>query len=290
MRATLPVLLLMLAGLPLQAWEPPSQNEMAALRGVEPYATALENGVPLPPTRDDARAAAGYRYEWERLALKRALVFQTSRAKSDRNRITADNYRATAAMARCFGAPELFVRYQEMLASDTISRRTEYAVRQALQSLVRDTYGIDILYIRYISEALDLPPAQHTLYMLQMPLHALYNMVPADLSASRAQLLADMQTMTQVLRMANETLLKVTDRNTADAAALELQKLLPLWSTTTTAQVFLRSGEVTLTPAENLALQLLETTTSAVYSTRHRLAENKWFGSSRLRVVDETLR
>ena len=78
--------------------------------------------------------------------------------------------------------------------------------------------------------------------------------------------------------------------NTADAAALELQKLLPLWSTTTTAQVFLRSGEVTLTPAENLALQLLETTTSAVYSTRHRLAENKWFGSSRLRVVDETLR
>lgn len=290
MRLLLPAAL-MLASLPLQAWQLPTQSEMAALRGEEPYATALGEGVPLPPTPEAARSAAGFRYAMERLALKRAMVFRTSRAKAERNRITAANNRATAALARQMGAPELFARYLELLASDTLTRRQAYAVQQSLNSLLRNAYNIDPLQIRFMSESLMLPPEQHTSSMLEMPLGGLYDCMPeVEPEAARALLLQDMQLITQVLRLVHAELLKVHDRTTAESAATALQQYVLLWSTTTPGRLLLREGQITLTPAEKLALQLLEATASRLYKTRRALAEAEWYDSARLRCMDELFR
>ncbi len=290
MRLLLPAAL-MLASLPLQAWQLPTQSEMAALRGEEPYATALGEGVPMPPTPEAARSAAGFRYAMERLALKRAMVFRTSRAKAERNRITAANNRATAALARQMGAPELFARYLELLASDTLTRRQAYAVQQSLNSLLRNAYNIDPLQIRFMSESLMLPPEQHTSSMLEMPLGGLYDCMPeVEPEAARALLLQDMQLITQVLRLVHAELLKVHDRTTAESAATALQQYVLLWSTTTPGRLLLREGQITLTPAEKLALQLLEATASRLYKTRRALAEAEWYDSARLRCMDELFR
>lgn len=290
MRFFLPALL-MLASLPLQAWPLPTQSEMAALRGEEPYATALGEGVPLPPTPEAARAAAGERYGLERMALKRAMVFRTSRAKAERNRISAANNLATAALARQLGAPEIFARYLELLASDTITRRQVYAVQQALNSLLRDCYNIDTLQIRFMSESLVLPAEQHTSCMLQMPLGGLYDYMPeVDPDAARALLLQDMQLITHVLRQVHTELLKVHDHATAESAAAALQQYVLLWNTTAPGRLLLRAGQIILTPAEKLALQLLESTASSLYKTRCALFEAEWYDSARLRCMDELFR
>ena len=76
MRGALPALFLA-ASLPLVAWEAPSHSELAAVLGNEALAAVLDAGLPLPPTREEARAAAGWRYWLERDALKRAMVYRT---------------------------------------------------------------------------------------------------------------------------------------------------------------------------------------------------------------------
>lgn len=288
MRVALSAVLL-LSCLPLQAWQLPAPREMAALRGEAPYSIALEAGVPLPPTPEEARASAGYRYGLERLALKRAMVFRTSCAKAERNRITPENNRATAALARQLGAPELFAQYLELLASDTISRRQTYAVQRALSSLLRYSYGIDALQIRLLSESLELPQKQHTPYMLQMPLGGLYDFV-SESDMKREMLMQDMQLITQILRLVHAELLKVHDRASADAAADALQSYILLWSTTSSGRGLLRNGNITLSPAEKLSLQLLESTAASLYSTRRALFEAEWYDSASLRSVDEIFR
>ena len=102
MRPGLLPALSVLASLPLAAWEAPTQNELAALFGEDPQATILQCGLPQVPTREEARRV-GYRYELERAAMKRALLFRTVLAKSNRGRIFAETNAATAEMARQWG-------------------------------------------------------------------------------------------------------------------------------------------------------------------------------------------
>ena len=288
MRGALPALFLA-ASLPLVAWEAPSPSELAAVLGDEVRAAVLEAGLPLPPTREEAQAAAGWRYGLERDAIKRAMVYRTSRIKAERNRITPENNKVTASLARHCGAPELFCQYLKWQVDDTLSRRQQYALNQALQNLLQETYGIDALQIRLVSESLNLAPSDHLLYMLQMPVGGMYDMVSqASLPAGR--LLADVQTMADVLRRANEVLLTVHDRASAEAAALVLQQLLPLWNTTQQARMLMQQGKISPTPAEKLALQLLETTTARVIETRKRLHAARWYESTCLQAVDELLR
>lgn len=288
MRGLLPALVLA-ASLPLAAWEAPSPSELAAVLGDEVYAAALESGMPLPPTREEAMAAAGWRYGLERDALKRAMVYRTSRAKAERNRITVENNKITAILAEHCGAPELFCRYLRLLADETLSRRQQYALNQALNYLLQETYGVDTLQIRLVSESLDLAPADHMLYMLQMPVGGMYDMV-SEGPLPDGRLLADLQTMMDVLRHANEVLLTVHDRASAEAAAVALQQLLPLWCTTRQLRLLMRLGKIHFTPAEKLALQLLETTTARVIETRKRLHAARWYESTCLQTVDELLR
>lgn len=288
MRGALPALFLA-TSLPLVAWEMPSRSELAAVLGDEIRAAVLEAGLPLPPTREEAQAAAGWRYGLERDAIKRAMVYRTSRIKAERNRITPENNKVTASLARHCGAPELFCQYLKWQVDDTLSRRQQYALNQALQNLLQETYGIDALQIRLVSESLNLAPSDHLLYMLQMPVGGMYDMVslsplPAD------QLLADIQMMTDVLRRANEVLLTVRDRASAEAAALALQQLLPLWNTTQQARMLMQQGKTSPTPAEKLALKLLDTSTVRIVKTRKELQAARWYESTCLQTVDELLR
>lgn len=288
MRGVLPALFLA-TSLPLVAWEMPSRSELAAVLGDEVRAAVLEAGLPLPPTREEAQAAAGWRYGLERDAIKRAMVYRTSRIKAERNRITPENNKVTASLARHCGAPELFCQYLKWQVDDTLSRRQQYALNQALQNLLQETYGIDALQIRLVSESLNLAPSDHLLYMLQMPVGGMYDMVSLS-PLPAGQLLADIQMMTDVLRRANEVLLTVRDRASAEAAALALQQLLPLWNTTQQARMLMQQGKTSPTPAEKLALKLLDTSTVRIVKTRKELQAARWYESTCLQTVDELLR
>lgn len=281
--------LFLLVSLPGPAWEAPSQNELNAVLGQEPQATILQCEQPLPPTREEARAA-GIRYQLERAALKRALVYRTSQAKADRGRITAENNRATAQLASHLGAPACFVRYLELLADGNLSRRQEYAVEQALRFLLQETYTIDTLQIRLVSESLQLPAREHTLCMLQLPVGAMFDMVPGRHS-SRERLLSDITTMSSTLAKAERLLAQVQDTASADYAASRLLSLIPIWETTAQTRLHGTTQGTELSSYEKWAVDVLLTpATRRMLEQRRRLQKAGWFGSARLQTVDELLR
>lgn len=289
MRFLRSVLCAVAASLPLGAWEAPAQNELAALLGEEPQTTALESGLPLPPTADEARQSRGYRFDLERKAMKQVLVYRTCLAKFERGRITPENNLACAAMAQRLGAPAIFCDYLELLGSNTLSRRQQYAANQAFRYLLQDTYGIDALQMRLISESLQLPTPQHILFMQQLPVGGMFDMVHTQLPP-RERVLADIQLMTTLLRQADEILRTVHDAATADAAARTLLPLLPLWETTLQTRHHAAAVAELFTPAERMADRMLESTTARLIQTRRSLHEQKWYGSTTLQTVDELLR
>ncbi len=289
MRGTLSALCLLLAGLPAWAWELPTQHEWAALQGEEPFTGILQAGIPLPPSREEAMAAAPLRYGREREAIKYAMACRTGAAKMARNRISPELNQTVANLARHRGAPALFCQYLELMAGQTLSRRQEYELRQAFNYLVQETYGVDMLQIRVFSESLQLPQREHLPYMLSLPVAFMFDPEPKE-EPAREDLLPDIRTMTTVLRQCNEILSKVTSRASADAAAEQLKSLLPMWSTTLRTRAHARTLSVQFLPHENLALQLLDSTTTALLETRRSLHEKQWFGSARLQSMDELFR
>ena len=280
--------LLTLQSLPLMAWEAPAQNELAALFGEDPQATILQCGLPQVPTREEARRV-GYRYELERAAMKRALLFRTVLAKSNRGRIFAETNAATAEMARQWGAPAAFCRQLELLASGELSRRQEYAAERALRLLVAETYGVDTLQMRLLAENLNLPQLELMNYMMQLPVGGMFDLVPGQ-PTPLPQVLGDIMTMTTVLRQANDILRTVRDARSADAAAARLQDLLPLWSTTQQTRYHRAAISAGMDTASQWAAQLLENTTAALIQTRRSLHDKDWYGSTRLEAIDELLR
>ena len=288
MRPGLLPALSVLAALPLAAWEAPTQNELAALFGEEPQATILQSNLPQVPTREEAQRA-GYRYELERNAMTRALLVRTSMAKAARGRILPATNSATAHLARREGAPEEFCSLLEKLARGNLSRRQEYAAEQALRQLLEETYAIDTLQMRLFSETLELPAREHLVYMLQFPTGGMFDMVSAQ-PPSQEQVLADIMEMTRVLRQENEILKQVHDLRSADAAALQLQQLLPQWGTTAPTRYHRSSVAQQLSTAAGWAAQILDSTTEQLVRTRRALYEKGWYGSTRLEAMDELFR
>ena len=288
MRPGLLPALSVLAALPLAAWEAPTQNELAALFGEEPQATILQSNLPQVPTREEAQRE-GYRYELARNAMKRAMLARTSMAKAARGRILPATNSATAHLARRNGAPEVFCVLLEKLASGDLSRRQEYAAEQALRQLLTETYAIDTLQMRLFSEYLELPAREHLAYMLQFPTGGMFDMVPTQPPAQE-QVLVDILEMTRVLRQENEILKQVRDLPSADAAAQQLQKLLPQWGTTAQTRYHRASVGQQLSTAAGWAAQVLDSTTDQLVRTRRELHEKGWYGSSRLEALDELFR
>ena len=278
--------LLLCAGASAMAWDAPTQHEWDAMLGREPFEEIAKAGIPLPPSRAEAMSASPLRYGQERVAIKYALACRMSAAKAARNRISPELNKTTAELARHRGAPALFCKYLELMAGQSLSRRQEYELRQAFDYLVREVYGVDTLQMRVFSESLRLPEKQHLAYMLSLPVAFMFDLAPAE-PPVRESLLAEVRTMTTVLRQCNEILSKVVDGATADAAADQLKLLLPLWNTTLHVRAHARSISVQFLPYEKLALQLLETTSAALIETRRRLHKKQWFGSARLFAMDE---
>ncbi len=288
MRGIIPILL-MAASLTSGAWELPSQNELAAVQGDSLQSALCEAGLPVLPTRKEALQNAGFRFGLERLAIKQALVYRISRAKAEFNRITPENNAATARLGRQLGAPSAFCEYLDALAGQSLSRRQEYAVNQALQLLLLDTYGIDALLIRHLSEALELPAAEHMKYMSNMPVYGMFDALPSSFSP-HGQVMSDIQLMTPLMRQAAQILRKAMDARTADAAASELLLLLPMWNTTQRTRMALSQQEISLSPLENMLMQFLNSAMAQVVQERLRLAGIDWFGSTRLQSIDELFR
>lgn len=289
MRLLRPVLSAVAVSLPLGAWEAPTPGEMAALMGQEPQLTAMESGQPLPPPSAAARQERDFRFDLERKAMKQVLLYRTGLAKIERGRITAENNLACAAMARRLGAPALFTRYLELLGSNELSRREQYAVNQALRYLIQEVYGIDILQMRLVSESVQLSSAQHMLFLQQLPVGSMFDMIPAAPSP-REQILTDIQLMTGILRQVNTVLQTVRDTRTADAAARALLPLLLLWCTTQQTRYHAAAMSESLTPAERMAVQLLNSTLDYLIATRKALNEQNWYDSTRLQAIDELFR
>lgn len=289
MRILRQIMLFVVASLPVLAWEAPTRNEQAAVMGQEPQLTVLESGLPLPPTQAEAREMGGYRYDVERAAMKHVLLYRTCQAKADRGRITPENNAASVRLARRLGAPELFARYLDMLGDNTMSRRQQYAVNQALRYLLQETYAIDTLQMRVVSESVELPAAQHMLFMLQLPYGSMFDLVPTQLPP-KSRILSDIMLMTSVMRQEDAVLSSVCNTRSADAAAAALQALIPLWETTLQTRHHAQSLSALLTPAERMSVRLLESTAAHLLQTRQELHKKDWFGSVRLRIVDELLR
>lgn len=288
MRGAIPVLLMAVA-MPSVAWELPSQNELAAVQGESLQLALCESGIPLPPTRQEARQRAGHHLGLERWAVKKCLVYRTSRAKSERYRLTPENNAATARLARQLGVSDIFCRYLELLAGGGLSRREEYLVNQALQGMLREVYGIDTLQIRLLSESLDLPASQHMQFMMALPVYGMFDLVP-DTPPSTGRVMADMQIMAPLMRQMAQVLRTVCDEKTADAAAAELLALLPVWNTTLRTRQALVKQEIKLSTFEQMLMPLLNTAFEQVVQERRRLGAADWFGSACLRSVDELFR
>ena len=278
--------LLLCAGASAMAWDAPTQHEWDAMQGREPFEEIAKAGIPLPPSRAEVMSASPLRYGQERAAIKYALVCRVAAAKAARNRISPELNKTTAELGRHRGAPVLFCQYLELMAGQRLSRRQEYELRQAFDYLVRETYGVDALQMRVFSESLRLPEKQHLAYMLSLPVAFMFDLASAEPPA-RDSLMADVRTMTTVLRECNEILSRVVDGTTADAAAEQLKSLLPLWNTTLRVRAHAHSISVQFLPHEKLALQLLDSTSAALIETRRRLHEKQWFGSARLFAMDE---
>lgn len=283
MRGVLAVLFLASA-FTARGLELPTPAELAAVQGEHPFASALEAGLPLPPTRAEALQAGAVQYERERLVIKQVMLLRTSRAKADRRRITPENNRLMAALAQQVGAPDTFCRYLALLSDDTLSRRQQYVVNQLLQHLLLQVYGIDELQMRLLSEAVELPADEHARYLLQLPLHGMFDLVPVKPLAAEANL-ADLQLMTRLLHEADAELCKARDGATADAAALALQQLLPLWNTTQQTRSMLQEGKLPQLPAISISLRQLDTATTRLMTTLRSLVEARWHGSRRLQAI-----
>lgn len=277
------------AAMPLAAWEGVSATEMAAIRGEEPMATALAQGVPLPPVREEMPDKTGFRFAKEQLALKRAVIYSTVRAKGERYRVSRDNYRATAELARNHGAPDIYCQYLELLAEGSLTRRQEHAVSRSVRYLLQTLYGIDVLQVRLVSEMCRLPVKELLTFMQQMPVQSMYDLVPVE-PPPRERLVADLLAMSGLVGKSSTILSGVHDRKTADAAALELQKLLPFWNTTLHTRTYMQEVSLEYTPAETVALRFLNVGINQRSKVRQTLAEKDWYGSTRLQTIDSLLR
>lgn len=288
MRHCLLPALLAMATQPLAAWVAPMQNELAAVQGEEPQATILQCGLPQVPTREEAQRS-GIRYELERNALKRALIFRTSLTKADRGRISSETNRATARLARRNGAPETFCKILERLARGNMSRRQTYAAEQALRQLVEETYAVDTLQMRLVSEALALPPREHLAFMLGLPVGNVFDLVPAQLPPQE-QVLADILAMTNTMRQEIRILKTAQDLRSADTAATQLLPLLPVWGSTLPTRYHRAEVGARMSTSTLWAAQLMQGTMNELVTLRRELHKKGWFGSTRLEAVDELLR
>ena len=277
------------AAMPLAAWEGLSATEMAAIRGEEPMATALAQAVPLPPVREEIPDKTGFRFAKEQLALKRAVIYSTVRAKGERYRVSRDNYLATAELARQHGAPAIYCRYLELLSAETLNRRQEYAVSRAVQYLLQEAYGIDILQIRLIVEICHLPVKDLLAFMQQMPLHGMFDMVSV-LPPPTERIASDLLAMAEVMGKASRLFSGVHDIKTADEAAFELLRLLPLWNTTMNTRAYMHEAKVEYSPVEIVALRFLNAQRAQYFKFRQSLVEKDWYGSTRLQTIDSLLR
>lgn len=284
MRFFLPALLLA-ATQSVLAWVVPLQNELAAMQGDALQEALLDSGLPLPPTREEAEQGASFRFGLERVAIKRSLVYRASLVKIARNRISPEINRSTAELARALGAPVIFCQYLDMLAAGELSRRQQYELNQALQYLVQETYGIDMLEIRVLAESINLPGKAHTAYILQLPLAFMFDRISLEPPA-RECLLSDFQTVISVLSQRTEILKSVHNRATADAAAEHLLKLVPLWRTTQQTRAYCRQHKIQYTPAESLSVKLLDAVAEQFLRICRDVHSRDWYGSDRLRVTE----
>lgn len=284
MRFFLPALLLA-ATQSVFAWVVPVQNELAAMQGDALQEALLDSGLPLPPTREEAEQGASFRFGLDRVAIKRSLVYRASLVKIARNRISPEINRSTAELARALGAPAIFCQYLDMLAAGELSRRQQYELNQALQYLVQETYGIDMLEMRVLAESIRLPGQAHTAYILQLPLAFMFDRISHE-PPVREYMLSDFQTMISVLRQRTEILKSVHDRATADAAAEHLLKLVPLWRTTQQTRAYSSQNEIPLSPAESLAFKLLDAVAEQFLRICRDVHKHDWYGSDRLRVTE----
>ena len=117
----------------------------------------------------------------------------------------------------------------------------------------------------------------------------MFDMVPTQPPAQE-QVLVDILEMTRVLRQENEILKQVRDLPSADAAAQQLQKLLPQWGTTAQTRYHRASVGQQLSTAAGWAAQVLDSTTDQLVRTRRELHEKGWYGSTRLEALDEFFR
>ncbi len=264
-----------------------SEGWLRAWTGREPQASVLrETGVVLPTAAEVRRLPVLERVRRQR-ALKLVLLERALRARAERHRVSEANLAACAGLAAREGAPRETVAWLQELAEGDVSPRRRYVLNGALASLA-ELYAVDELSIRYFVEACGLEVGELRKLLPWLPLESLFQLTPTEVLPP-AYRMSDGRLSREMLTELEKGLRGVHDRESADAAAAALRPLLLLQETVMRSRLGEQEGQGTAPAGQDLGRPWERSMRQSLNGERQRLREARFFGSSRLQVLDYLL-
>lgn len=264
----------------VQAAEPQSAMPPAlleAIAGAEPYVSLVEYGLPLLNTSQEVAALSVELRSSQAAAIKRVLMLQMARARTERHRISSENYQTCAACAREWGAPPVFAAYLQLEGSGELNSRRRYVVREALRQLYED-YRVNALAIRYFVESMQLTPDEALAVDEWLPLENFFNLVPkSEITAQRVK--AETAELPALLDSLIGCYAGVGDYEQAEEAVETLQPLMARFVT-------IAAGRYAPIQDEASRVELIESKIKNLNEQRKRVRDLNYCDSRRLRMLD----
>lgn len=268
-----------------RAWQPVPIQEIL---GDELYLLCREHGVPRPPSLLEANQLSPFEWERQRNAIKRALLHFYERLRRERHRENSENLLATANLAERLGAPAAYVAQMRMKVTGNMSRTQSYVLERALRETI-SRFGVDVVQIRLVVEAVQAGPADIERFLELVPIEAVFNMT-ANNQPSVDQITRDIYTYAGVMEMETAIMQGIMDKKKAEEAVSALVPLLLLHDTTQPTRVCIMQGAFKPQNTEQTAAsRRMQKASNALLEQRRRLYNASFFGSKVLRMVDYLL-
>ncbi len=259
---------------PGSAWE-------EAILGHEPYAEIMAEPFPLPPSLQEVQTLPPAEFVCRQTAIKQVLLGLHVRALSERKRVSDTNLLTSARLAEKLNAPEQVSAYFRLLASDTLGNRQRYLVQSALDTLLRN-YLVDELALRYFVELSAVSEKELEAVLSWLPVESCFNMAAIVNDAERVS--ADYAELQGIYTRLHALYAAVCDRASADASADAALEFVILHNTTAYTRLY-APLELKNRVAPQIIARLVAPSL-ALQNERHRLRENDYYGSLRLRLID----
>ncbi len=225
----------------------------------------------------------------QQVALKAVWLERLIRSREERHRITRENLSRSVLQAASLKAPAAFVDILRRLAAGNLPARERHELEARLQAML-DAYGVDTHEMRFFVEGCQLSASELREVAAWLPLHALFNILPAaseapataeEVAACYAELLAARRELVAIWQ-------QVADEASANAAADALRPVLER-HLSALRPLLITPEELRVEALSPFAREAAEVN-RACNQERNRLLEHGWYGSFRLQVLDELLR